>query len=209
MLLSENLEIIESTISELKEDADTLPDECAGSPSKMWNSKPGLQWQDAGKFRSKPDSKPDGWPGKELTNPKLATALNKAEFENANKVQFTMEEMDAFGLDDLGDGIFFVKSDDKIFESKALPTMTKLEVVFFFFGVGAIVKNIPKSLVAFVGIGTFYMFMVLLYFRFYLSVIMSCLICKAESELNKQKEAQETGKEQRGVFQVCTRSVFV
>jgi len=97
----------------------------------MWNSKPGLQWQDAGERRSYPDPKPDGWPGRELTDPKLAITLNKAEFGDANKVQFTVNEMEGFGLNDLGDGIFFVKSDNKFFESKALPTKTKLEVIFF------------------------------------------------------------------------------
>jgi len=97
----------------------------------MWNSKPGLQWQDAGERRSYPDPEPDGWPGRELTDPKLAITLNKAEFGDANKVQFTVNEMEGFGLNDLGDGIFFVKSDNKFFESKALPTKTKLEVIFF------------------------------------------------------------------------------
>eukprot|EP00277_Geminigera_cryophila_P007889 CAMPEP_0179432578 /NCGR_PEP_ID=MMETSP0799-20121207/17166_1 /TAXON_ID=46947 /ORGANISM="Geminigera cryophila, Strain CCMP2564" /LENGTH=484 /DNA_ID=CAMNT_0021210045 /DNA_START=847 /DNA_END=2301 /DNA_ORIENTATION=- len=172
-----------------------------GSPSKMWNSKPGLQWQDAGERRSYPDPEPDGWPGRELTDPKLAITLNKAEFGDANKVQFTVNEMEGFGLNDLGDGIFFVKSDNKFFESKALPTKTKLEVIFFFVSILLIISNIPKMLVAFAGIGTFYMFMTLLYCRFYLSVFMSLLLCKAENELNKQKEAQRNSVDQRGVLQ--------
>ena len=62
---------------------------------------------------------------------------------------------------------------------------------------------IPQSVVAVVGIITFYGFATLLYIRVCLSFVLACCKCKAQVKLGMEKTAQENGTDQRGIMQVC------
>ena len=65
-----------------------------------------------------------------------------------------------------------------------------------FFGLcgkaASILISSPKTVVALIGIVTFYV-----------PLFLACLTCKAEYELNQNEKARQNGTDQRGVMQVC------
>ena len=83
------------------------------------------------------------------------------------------------------------------------PEISK-EIFFGLCGKAAsILISSPKTVVALVGIVTFYGFASLIFFRFYFSLFLACLTCKAKYELNQNEKARQNGTDQRGVMQVC------
>jgi len=76
-----------------------------------------------------------------------------------------------------------------------------------FFGLcgkaASILISSPKTVVALIGIVTFYGFASLIFFRFYFSLFLACLTCKAKYELKQNEKARQNGTDQRGVMQVC------
>ena len=85
----------------------------------------------------------------------------------------------------------------------------------------SIVYSMPKSVVAVVGIYTFYGFTSLLIIRFYFplcwayltvyaKVLWACLTFQAKRELDQNKKAIQNGTDQRGIIQVCnTNYVYI
>jgi len=65
------------------------------------------------------------------------------------------------------------------------------------------VPSMSSSVVAVVGIVTFYGFATLLYFRLALSFLLAWLSCKAQIKLRHEEDARRNGTDQRNIMQVC------